>query len=314
VPITFRVPASTAATVEVVGDFNDWQGGATPLAPNGDTLAATVALEPGRRYHFRYLLDGQRWDADPGADALENAGSDQPEAIIDLTGDHDGQRVPPAAARFAHRDAAGVELGERLRGRVGDDAVVLAVPSGGIPVGAALARTLGLALDVLDVHEVTAHRGDLAVGAVGSTGERALRPSTAHALGVTDEELEQKASAAEHKLTAIVAGVRSFQDEVSLAGREVVVVDDAIATTPAIAASAYHARGRGARRVLLAAPVAISAFVEGVARDFDEIVCLEVVDEHVALDEWFDQRDPIEDDQAVEIVRAAVGGQRSTTA
>ncbi len=312
--MTFRVPASTAATVEVLGDFNDWQGGATPLSPSGDTLSATVALQPGRRYHFRYLLDGQRWDADPGADELENAESDQPEGIIDLTTDRDSRAVPPATARFADRDAAGTELGDRLRGRVGGDAIVLAVPSGGVPVAAAVARTLGLALDVLDVHEVTAHRGDLAVGAVGSTGERALRPSTAHALGVSDEELEEKAAAAEHKLTAIVAGVRDFQPEVSLAGREVIVVDDAIATTPAIAASAYHARGRGARRVLLAAPVAISAFVEGVARDFDEIVCLEVVDEHVALDEWYGRRDPVGDDDAVDIVRTVARAHRNTTA
>jgi hypothetical protein len=70
--VTFRLPgeaASKAATVTVVGDFNDWNREVTPLEKlgNGD-FAVTVELEAGKEYRFRYLIDGQRWENDWHAD------------------------------------------------------------------------------------------------------------------------------------------------------------------------------------------------------------------------------------------------------
>lgn len=68
--VTFELPPGSAErSVSVVGDFNDWNEEATPLKRRRDgSFSTTISAKPGRRYHFRYLIDGHRWENDPAAD------------------------------------------------------------------------------------------------------------------------------------------------------------------------------------------------------------------------------------------------------
>jgi len=70
VDVTFTLPAEVqAGTVALCGEFNDWSAGDTRLERGSDgSWQATIALEPGRSYRYRYLLDGQRWENDEQAD------------------------------------------------------------------------------------------------------------------------------------------------------------------------------------------------------------------------------------------------------
>lgn len=71
--VTFKVSqevANGAAVVQVLGDFNDWDRGAEPMkALKNGTFSATLDLESGREYQFRYLLDGSTWANEPEADS-----------------------------------------------------------------------------------------------------------------------------------------------------------------------------------------------------------------------------------------------------
>ena len=64
----FVVVAPGAASVSLVGDFNDWEIGATPMRPSDATgvWSVTLPLAPGR-YRYSFLVDGTTWRADPGA-------------------------------------------------------------------------------------------------------------------------------------------------------------------------------------------------------------------------------------------------------
>ena len=70
VDVTFTLPAEVqAGTVALCGEFNDWSAGDTRLERGSDgSWQATIALEPGRSYRYRYLLDDQRWENDERAD------------------------------------------------------------------------------------------------------------------------------------------------------------------------------------------------------------------------------------------------------
>lgn len=70
VDVTFTLPADVHAdTVALCGEFNDWSAEDARLERGTDgTWQATVGLEPGRSYRYRYLLDGQRWENDRQAD------------------------------------------------------------------------------------------------------------------------------------------------------------------------------------------------------------------------------------------------------
>lgn len=65
-----RRRCSHAASVSVVGEFNDWSPGAHPMRAGGDgSFYAVIELVPGRSYCYRYLLDGDRWENDRHADS-----------------------------------------------------------------------------------------------------------------------------------------------------------------------------------------------------------------------------------------------------
>ena len=86
--VTFRVPSFDQVSVHVVGEFNGWSPSALPMEPGTDGgLVATVTLPVGRRYRFRYLLDGTRWENDWAADdyAPNEFGGD--DSVIDLSPD-----------------------------------------------------------------------------------------------------------------------------------------------------------------------------------------------------------------------------------
>lgn len=70
--VTFKISEKEEngpTTAHVVGEFNDWSTTATPMKrlKNG-VLTATVELEKGRSYQFRYLLGQTHWENDPDAD------------------------------------------------------------------------------------------------------------------------------------------------------------------------------------------------------------------------------------------------------
>ncbi len=96
---TFRLPdVHGAQSAHVVGEFNEWSHTAHPMVRTGEGFQAQIALDPGRAYRFRYLLDGERWENDWNADAYvpnEFGGDD---SVIDLT---DVKLTAPAKKRAA---------------------------------------------------------------------------------------------------------------------------------------------------------------------------------------------------------------------
>ena len=84
--VTFEVPSEVGATTaHVCGDFNDLSPTAMPMKRRKDgSLAATVALEAGRQYRFRYLLDDDRWENDWAADAYVPNDFGGDDSVIDV--------------------------------------------------------------------------------------------------------------------------------------------------------------------------------------------------------------------------------------
>jgi hypothetical protein len=81
--VPFVLYAPGAQSVTVVGDFNGWDTGATPLRRTGAAGAwvVTVPLSPGR-YRYAFLIDGTRWVADPGAPRAPDDDFGTPNSVL----------------------------------------------------------------------------------------------------------------------------------------------------------------------------------------------------------------------------------------
>ncbi|MBL7906276.1 MAG: isoamylase early set domain-containing protein [Bacteroidales bacterium] len=87
--VTFKLSkeeANGAGKVNLVGDFNGWNESADELKPLKDgSFSASVELETGRDYQFRYLANGTSWINDPEADGFTGSGmGDSENAVIKL--------------------------------------------------------------------------------------------------------------------------------------------------------------------------------------------------------------------------------------
>ena len=204
---------------------------------------------------------------------------------------------------FADRVDAGRQLARKLEPLRGQDAVVLGLPRGGVPVAFEVATALDLPLDVIVVRKLgVPYQPELAMGAIGEGGARVLDSRVLAATRVTADELAAIESRERAELEARVVRLRRGRDPVDLAGRIAVIVDDGIATGSTARAACAVARHLGAARVVVAVPVAPVEAVHGLP-EADELVCLDTPRRFAAVGQFYASFPQVEDDEVVRLLR-----------
>ena len=210
---------------------------------------------------------------------------------------------------FRDRVDAGRRLAEHLTGFENrDDVVVLGLPRGGVPVAYEVAARLNLPLDVIVVRKLgVPYQPELAMGALGEDGVRILDPRVVSMSGVSEHELKavEQREAAELRRRADL--FRSGRPRIPLDGKVAVIVDDGIATGSTIKAACKVARGLGAVRVVIAAPVAPIDAAERLAEDADQIVIVEQPFSFYAIGQFYDDFSQTTDDEVTDLLERAAG-------
>ncbi|MBM7469273.1 putative phosphoribosyltransferase [Microbacterium keratanolyticum] len=177
--------------------------------------------------------------------------------------------------RFRDRDEAGRLLADRLTEQARPDAVVLALPRGGVPVAAVIAARLGMPLDVLVVRKLgVPWHSELAMGAVGEEGATVLNDDVIAAARIDETTLQGVIARERSEVTRRVDRFRGARPPVPLAGRRAIIVDDGVATGATARAGCAVARLRGAASVVLAVPVGAPSVIRDLREVADEIICL----------------------------------------
>jgi putative phosphoribosyl transferase len=197
-----------------------------------------------------------------------------------------GRGVPPR--RFEDRIDAGERLGERLAGAVGHGALVLGLPRGGVPVAAEVARALGAELDVLVARKVGAPRQpELALGAVTAAGDLYLDTTLVAHLRVPRDVLDAAIARERDDAARREARFRAGRPFPRVTGREVIVVDDGLATGATMRAALRSLRRLDPARLMAAVPVGARQTCEALAEVADACVCLLAPSDFHAVGQYY---------------------------
>jgi putative phosphoribosyl transferase len=207
--------------------------------------------------------------------------------------------------RFRDRAHAGRVLARALLAYAGrDDVVVLALPRGGVPVAAELARALGAQLDVFVVRKLglPGHE-ELAMGAVAPGGVLVLDDRLVRGLGIPDEVLQETVEKELRELERREAAYRAGRPPLDLEGKTVILVDDGLATGATMRAAALALRKYKPARVVVAVPVASAETCDEFRADVDEIVCALTPSPFHAVGLWYDDFSQTSDEEVRELLR-----------
>lgn len=176
---------------------------------------------------------------------------------------------------FANREEAGRLLGNALLGFRGSGTIVLAIPGGGVPVGAEVARILQAPLDVVVARKIGAPQNqEFAVGAVTQDGRVIADAGLLEELHISSEYMDEQAAALRQRIRSSLLKYRGGRPYPQLGGLTALVVDDGMATGSTMKAAVLSVRSMGARKVVAAVPVAPGSTVSEISNVADRVVCL----------------------------------------
>lgn len=193
--------------------------------------------------------------------------------------------------------------GELLAGLLADyrscaGAVILALPRGGVPVAAAVARALALPLDVLLVHKIGApHEPELAVGAVAPNGLVVLDEKTIARMQISRASLESAIAAEREELARRERLYRGGRLPLALEGLTAILVDDGLATGYTMLAAVRAVRQLQANRIVVAVPVAPQETLDRLKSEADEVVCVDIPRRLEAVGQFYADFSQISDEQ-----------------
>jgi len=206
---------------------------------------------------------------------------------------------------FRDRIEAGQKLAEKLEPEYRDaDAVVLAIPRGGVVVGKEVAKALGLPLDVIIPRKIGAPGNpELAIGAVAH-GRAIINESLVRQMGIPSSYINQEV---EKQLGEIDRRRKLYLGErepVQLEGKVAIIVDDGLATGYTALAAIDAVRLHHPGKIVLAVPVAPKDTCDRFQGEVDEVICLEAHDIFFAVGQFYESFEQTTDSEVVAILKS----------
>lgn len=206
---------------------------------------------------------------------------------------------------FKDRTDAGRNLASRLAD-YGADALVLALPRGGVPVAFEVARVLGASLDVFLVRKLgVPGREELAMGAVASSGGRVMNDEVTQALHIPEQDI---AAAVERETRELERRERLYRGDKpfpAVEGRTVILVDDGLATGASMRAVVAALRQQKPGKLVVAVPTAPLDTCEVLRREVNEVVCATTPEPFYGVGQWYESFPQTRDEEVRELLERA---------
>lgn len=208
---------------------------------------------------------------------------------------------------FRDRLQAGQLLAERLRGHIdAADAVLLALPRGGIPVGYAISSALGIPLDIVVVRKlgVPGHE-EYAMGAVARGGIQVLQQEILEKADIPASAVDAAVQRELQEIDRRERLYRAGRPAIPLEGKTAIVVDDGLATGSTMLAAVRAAARQQPRLVIVAVPVGAADSCAKLNAEADEVVCLHTPTPFFAVSLWYEEFGQLSDEEACSLLARA---------
>ncbi|OPZ64152.1 MAG: putative phosphoribosyl transferase [Firmicutes bacterium ADurb.Bin506] len=199
---------------------------------------------------------------------------------------------------YRDRREAGRLLGQLLAKRSWNNPVVLGLPRGGVPVAIEVAKSIDGDVDIVLSKKIGApFNPELALGAVDMSGIAVIDSRVLHVYGVTENyirEQVQRAAAELRDRAELYRGNRAYP---ALEGRDVILVDDGIATGHTLISAARSLAGKGAAALIMAAPVCPPDVIHRLEANADLVIVLNQPRKFESVSQCYEHFRQLTDDQ-----------------
>jgi predicted phosphoribosyltransferase len=206
--------------------------------------------------------------------------------------------------RFRDRTEAGELLAEELTSYADKpNVIVLALPRGGVPVGAQVARKLNVPLDVFVVRKLgLPGHPELAMGAIAIGGVRVINRDLVDGLRIPELVIDAVAAQEQEELMRRRHAYRGDLPAPEVRDKTVILVDDGIATGSTMIVAVAALRQLKAGRIVVAAPVIPQSTFHQIHHAADEVVAVIVPEKFYGVGQWYEEFSQTTDDEVRQLL------------
>lgn len=191
---------------------------------------------------------------------------------------------------FKDRTDAGRQLAQLLETYKGTDAIVLAIPRGGVVVGYEIAKALGLPMDVVVPRKIGAPgQPEYGIGAVAGEDISVLDDKAIGYLHVPSEYIKRESERQRAEIVRRTAAYRGNRPHVDLRRRTVIIVDDGVATGYTTRAAIEEVRRQSPAELILAVPVGPPDVISSLRSIVDDVVTIDTPLPFYAVGAWYEE-------------------------
>lgn len=201
--------------------------------------------------------------------------------------------------QFKDRHEAGIRLAEKLiKYKDNKDAIVLAIPIGGVEVGFEIARFLNVELDIIVTKKIGLPGDEeFAIGSVGPGKKVMLNEETIRIYNVPKEYIKETAKEIGREIERRYKSYKGKYELQNIKGMIVILTDDGVATGFTAKAAISYIKSQNPKKIILAIPVAPADFHRQIKNEVDEFLCLHSTDLFFAISQFYENFPQLSDEE-----------------